>query len=162
MAQIPEEGTPAPNIALADDRGAPFQLDSVRGKKAVLYFYPKADTPGCTVEACEFRGRIGDFNAADAVVLGISPDGSSEQAAFRDKFNLPFKLLADSNHQTAEAYGVWKERVIEGKKMMAVERTTFIIDEQGVIRKVFRNVKPEGHASEVYTALQDLRGESTH
>jgi peroxiredoxin Q/BCP len=98
-----------------------------------------------------------DFASADSVVLGISPDGSSEQAAFREKFNLPFKLLADSQHQAAEAYGVRKERVIEGKKMMAVERTTYIIDENGVIRKIFRNVRPEGHASEVYNALRELK-----
>lgn len=148
----------APDIRVPDDRGAPFQLGSLRGKKVVLYFYPKADTPGCTVEACEFRTRIDDFDSTDTVVLGISPDGSSEQAAFRDKFHLPFKLLADSQHQAAEAYGVWKERVIEGKKMMAVERTTYIIDENGVIRKIFRKVNPEGHASEVYNALQELKG----
>jgi peroxiredoxin Q/BCP len=157
MQQVPKEDDLAPEIAVSDDRGTPFQLSSLRGKKVVLYFYPKADTPGCTVEACEFRTHMDDFASADSVVLGISPDGSSEQAAFRDKFNLPFKLLADSQHQAAEAYGVWKERVIEGKKMMAVERTTYIIDENGVIRKIFRNVRPEGHASEVYNALRELK-----
>lgn len=156
MTPIPQEGQSAPTIDLTDNKGNPFQLDSLRGKKVVLYFYPKADTPGCTVEACEFRTHIGQFDSADAVVLGISPDGSSEQADFRDKFNLPFTLLADSKHEAAEAYGVWKERVIEGKTMMAVERTTFIIDENGVIRKVFRKVKPEGHATEVFAALQEL------
>jgi peroxiredoxin Q/BCP len=158
MQQVPKEGDFAPDIAVSDDRGTPFQLSSLRGKKVVLYFYPKADTPGCTVEASEFRTHMDEFDSAGSVVLGISPDGSSEQAAFRDKFNLPFKLLADSQHQAAEAYGVWKERVIEGKKMMAVERTTYIIDENGVIRKIFRSVRPEGDASEVYNALRELKG----
>ncbi len=116
----------------------------------VLYFYPKADTPGCTTEACEFRGDIEKFHSADAVIVGVSPDGSREQADFKSKFNLPFTLLADSEHKTAEEYGVWKERLIDGKKMMAVERTTFLIDEQGVIRKIFRSVNPQGHAAEVY------------
>lgn len=156
MQHIPQEGDRAPEVELTDDRGAPFRLSALRGKKVVLYFYPKADTPGCTVEACEFRSHINEFASADTVVLGISPDDSSEQAAFRDKFSLPFKLLADSGHQTAETYGIWKERVIDGKKMMAVERTTYIIDENGVIRKIFRGVKPEGHASEVYDALGEL------
>ena len=155
MSHIPQEGHSAPDIAVSDDGGAPFRLSSLRGKKVVLYFYPKADTPGCTVEACEFRTYISDFDSVDTVVLGISPDGSSEVAAFRDKFSLPFKLLADSQHQAAEAYGVWKERTIEGKKMMAVERTTYIIDEDGIIRKIFRNVRPEGHASDVYNALRE-------
>lgn len=157
MQQVPKEGDLAPEIAVLDDAGGEFRLTNLRGKKVVLYFYPKADTPGCTVEACEFRTRINDFDSALTVVLGISPDGTSEQAAFRAKFDLPFKLLADSHHQAAEAYGVWKERVIDGKKMMAVERTTYIIDENGIVAKIFRNVRPEGHASEVYNALQDSK-----
>jgi len=156
MAQMLKEGDPAPDIHLPDDQGRVFELSSLRGKKAVLYFYPKADTPGCTTEACEFRGDVQKFDSADAVIVGVSPDGSREQADFKRKFNLPFTLLADSEHKTAEEYGVWKERLIDGKKMMAVERTTFLIDEEGVIRKIFRGVNPQGHAAEVYTALQEI------
>ncbi len=150
------EGDPAPEVGLLDDRGALFQLSSLRGKKVVLYFYPKADTPGCTTEACEFRTDIEKFHSADSVIVGVSPDGSREQADFRRKFDLPFTLLSDTEHKTAEEYGVWKERIIEGKKMMAVERTTFLIDEGGVIRKIFRSVNPNGHAAEVYNALQTM------
>ncbi len=151
-----KEGDPAPDIHLPDDRGNTFQLSRMRGKKLILYFYPKADTPGCTTEACEFRADIEKFHSAAAVIVGVSPDGSRDQANFKSKFNLPFTLLADSEHKTAEEYGVWKERVIEGKKMMAVERTTFLIDEGGVIRKIFRNVKPEGHSAQVYDSLQAM------
>lgn len=156
MALVLEEGDSAPDVHLSDDHGVPFQLSSLRGKKVVLYFYPKADTPGCTTEACEFRTDIGKFHSADSVIVGVSPDGSREQADFKRKFNLPFTLLADSEHKTAEEYGVWKERIIEGKKMMAVERTTFLINEGGVIRKIFRSVSPQGHAAEVYNALQNM------
>lgn len=154
MPHVLKAGDPAPAIHLSDDQGAPFELSSLQGKKVVLYFYPKADTPGCTTEACEFRADIDKFHSADTVVIGISPDASREQARFKSKFDLPFKLLADSEHKTAEEYGVWKERVIGGKKMMAVERTTFLIDERGIIRKIFHGVKPQGHAAEVYSALQ--------
>ncbi len=158
MAHLLEEGDQAPDFDLTNDEGAPFQLSNLRGKKIILYFYPKADTPGCTTEACEFRADVQKFGSADTVVVGISPDSSREQANFKNKFNLPFTLLADDEHRAAEDYGVWKERTIEGKKMMAVERTTFLIDEGGVIRKIFRNVKPEGHAAEVYNSVRRMLG----
>ncbi len=152
MAEL-TEGAKAPAIDLTTDDGSRFVLSSLKGKTAILYFYPKADTPGCTVESCEFRDAFPRFGGVDAVVLGISPDDREAQAKFRKKYSLPFTLLCDPAHQAAEAYGVWKEKSMYGKKYMGIERTTFVIGPDGKIRKIFRKVKPAGHAAEVLAAL---------
>ncbi len=148
-----KEGDIAPDIHLADDQGVDFQLEKLKGKNVVLYFYPKADTPGCTKESCEFRDSNQKFTAKDTVIVGVSPDKSAAQSKFKTKFDLPFTLLADVDHATAEAYGVWKEKSMYGKKYMGIDRTTFVIGKDGRIRKIFSKVKPEGHAEEVYQAL---------
>lgn len=148
-----KEGDSAPPISLDTDAGDHFELSSLKGKNVVLYFYPKADTPGCTKEACEFRDTSRKFTHANAVIVGVSPDRSSAQAKFKAKFDLPFTLLADAEHQAAEAYGVWKEKSMYGKKHMGIERTTFLIDPAGKIKKIFPKVKVEGHAEEVLSAI---------
>jgi peroxiredoxin Q/BCP len=149
-----KEGDPAPLISLPTDSGAPFELSSLKGKNIVLYFYPKADTPGCTTESCAFRDKTDSFTDANAVIVGVSPDTSESQAKFKQKFSLPFTLLADSEHKAAEEYGVWKEKSMYGKKFMGVERTTFVIDGEGVIRKIFPKVKIDGHVAEVLAAVK--------
>lgn len=149
----PKEGAPAPPISLQTDSGEPFELSSLKGKHIVLYFYPKADTPGCTKESCEFRDASKKFTKANTVIVGVSPDASRAQARFKQKFDLPFALLADVDHKAAEAYGVWKEKSMYGKKYMGIERTTFVIDTNGVIKKIFPKVKVEGHADEVLAAI---------
>jgi peroxiredoxin Q/BCP len=146
-------GDPAPEIELPNEAGEPFRLSSLRGKNVVLYFYPKADTPGCTKEACAFRDAAAQFRRANTVIVGVSPDASPAQARFKQKFELPFTLLADTDHRAAEAYGVWKEKSMYGKKYMGIERTTFVIGPDGVIKKIFPKVKVEGHAEEVLAAL---------
>jgi thioredoxin-dependent peroxiredoxin len=150
----PHEGQSAPEIQLLTDSGEPFQLSSLRGKNVVLYFYPKADTPGCTKEACAFRDESPKLKAANTVVVGVSPDKPGAQAKFKDKFNLPFTLLADTEHQAAEAYGVWVEKSMYGKKYMGIERATFVIGSDGNIKKIFPKVKVDGHVEEVLAALQ--------
>ena len=125
----------------------------MRGKNVVLYFYPKADTPGCTVEACEFRDAANDFAGRDAVVVGISPDGAGAQAKFKTRYELPFTLLADVDKAAAEAYGVYKEKNMYGRKVMGIERTTFVIGPDGRVTKIFANVKAKGHAEQVLAAL---------
>ena len=146
-------GDPAPPFSLQSDSGQTVSLESLRGKKAVLYFYPKDDTPGCTVEACEFRDNWRAVQATGARVFGISPDGVESHQKFRRKYQLPFPLLADPDHRVAEAYGAWGEKVLYGKKRMGILRSTYIVDEQGRIARVFPKVKPEGHAAEVLAAL---------
>ncbi len=148
MPQL-KEGDPAPPISLDTDSGQPFELSSLRGQNVVLYFYPKADTPGCTKEACAFRDNSQKFSKANTVIVGVSPDPSKAQAKFKDKFALPFTLLADKDHKTAEDYGVWGEKSMYGRKYMGVERATFIIDPKGIIKKIFPKVKVDGHAEEV-------------
>jgi peroxiredoxin Q/BCP len=148
-----KEGDPAPDIHLPDDKGADFQLSSLHGKNVILYFYPKADTPGCTKESCEFRDTSQKFAKKDTVIVGVSPDKSAAQSKFKAKFDLPFTILADTDHTAAESYGVWKEKSMYGKKYMGIERTTFLIGADGKIRHIFHKVKPEGHAEEVYAAL---------
>jgi peroxiredoxin Q/BCP len=148
MPQL-KEGDPAPAISLDTDSGQPFELSSLRGQSVVLYFYPKADTPGCTKEACAFRDNSQRFSKANTVIVGVSPDPSKAQAKFKDKFDLPFTLLADKDHKTAEDYGVWGEKSMYGRKYMGVERATFIIDPEGIIKKIFPKVKVDGHAEEV-------------
>lgn len=148
-----KEGDSAPDFTVQDDSGKSFQLSSLKGQEVVLYFYPKADTPGCTKEACEFRDTLSQFKKRHAVVIGVSPDKPSAQAKFKSKYELSFPLLADENHEVAEAYAVWKEKSMYGKKYMGIERTTFVIGKDGAIKKIFQKVKPEGHAAEVLAAL---------
>ena len=148
-----QPGDPAPDFEVQDDEGKPFKLSSLKGKDVVLYFYPKADTPGCTKEACNFRDTISEFKKRNAAVIGVSPDKPGAQAKFKAKYELTFPLLADEEHHVAEAYGVWKEKNMYGKKHMGVERTSFLIGKDGRIRKIFEKVKPEGHADEVLAAL---------
>jgi peroxiredoxin Q/BCP len=148
-----KEGDQAPDIRLETDTGEPFDLKHLRGKKVVLFFYPKASTPGCTVEACEFRDTFKKFEKKGVVVLGISKDTPKAQTGFKEKQHLPFTLLCDVDHKAVQDYGVWKEKNMYGKKVMGIERTTFVIDEQGKIQKIFSKVKPEGHAGQVLAAV---------
>jgi thioredoxin-dependent peroxiredoxin len=146
-------GDLAPDIQLHTDTDEDFRLSQMKGKRVVLYFYPKADTPGCTVEACEFRNDIKAFGKKGTAVIGVSPDKPSAQAKFKEKYDLPFTLLADENKAAAEAYGVFKEKNMYGKKVMGIERTTFIIGPDGKIEKIYNKVKAKGHAAEVLEAL---------
>ena len=130
-----------------------FNLAEQRGKRVVLFFYPKSDTPGCTKEACEFRDAAKKFAKSDAVIVGLSPDKAPAQEKFAAKYNLPFTLVPDPEHAIAEAYGVWVEKSMYGRKYMGIERSTFLIDEKGKIAHVFHKVKPEGHAAQVLEAL---------
>jgi thioredoxin-dependent peroxiredoxin len=154
MPKVLKEGDAAPPVRVDDDRGQPFDLASLKGKNVVLYFYPKADTPGCTRESCEFRDQSKKFTKADTVIVGVSPDKSAAQSKFKDKFDLPFTLLADVDHKVAESFGAWVEKSMYGRKYMGIERSTFLIGKDGKIKKIFRKVKPDGHADEVYQALQ--------
>ena len=129
-------------------------LSSLRGSPVILYFYPKDDTPGCTAQACGIRDAWGEFERAGAVVLGVSPDDESSHVKFREKYGLPFPLLADTGHEVSEEYGVWGEKSLYGKTYMGVERSTFVIDEEGNIAKVLRKVKPDTHADDVLAALE--------
>lgn len=147
------EGDPAPEIRLQDDAGRPFELSKLRGKNVVLYFYPKADTSGCTLESKEFSQSAKDFAKHDAVIVGVSPDKVEAQCKFKTKYSFPFPLLADVDHKAAEAYGVWKEKSMYGRKYMGIERSTFLIGKDGRIQKVFSKVKPAGHAAEVLETL---------
>jgi peroxiredoxin Q/BCP len=149
-------GDPAPDIQIDDDQGRPFRLSDLKGKNVVLFFYPKADTPGCTKEACQFRDSSAKYSKADTVIVGISADKAAAQAKFKTKFDLPFALLADTEHKAIDAFGVWKQKSFMGKKFLGIERSTFIIDKQGKIARIFRKVSVDGHADEVYHALQQL------
>ena len=148
------EGKPAPDFTLTSDSGETVTLSSLKGKPVILYFYPKDDTPGCTKQACGIRDAWGEFEQRGAVVLGVSPDSESSHVEFKRKFDLPFTLLADPDHSTAEAYGVWVEKSMYGKTYMGVERSTFVIGSDGAVAKMMRNVKPETHADDVLAALE--------
>ena len=148
-----KEGDKAPPIHLQTDTGEEFDLANVKGKKVVLYFYPRASTPGCTIEAHEFRDEMKKFGKKGAVVLGISPDTPKAQAGFKEKEGLNYMLLCDVDKKVAQAYGVWKEKNMYGKMVMGIERTTFVIDEAGKIAKIFPKVKPAGHAAQVLAVL---------
>jgi peroxiredoxin Q/BCP len=150
---LPKVGAAAPPFTLPADDGSTVSLAGLRGRPVVLYFYPKDDTSGCTVEACEFRDRWSDVQATGAVLLGVSPDPVASHVKFRRKHALPFPLLADTDHRVAEAYGVWGEKSMYGRKYLGVHRTTFVIGADGRIRRVFEKVKPKGHAAEVLAAL---------
>ena len=150
-----EEGTPAPNFELTSDSGETVSLSGLRGKPVVLYFYPKDDTPGCTKQACGIRDAYGEFERTGAVVLGVSPDDESSHVKFKNKYELPFTLLADTDHAVAEKYGVWNEKSYLGKKYWGVSRSTFVIDADGNVKKVMQDVKPATHADDVLAALAD-------
>jgi peroxiredoxin Q/BCP len=143
-----QTGDPAPEIRAGD-----FKLSKLRGKSVVIFFFPKADTPGCTTESCEFRDDIQAFAKKGAAVVGISPDKPTAQAKFKQKYELPFTLLADEEKAAANAYGVWKEKNMYGKKVMGIERSTFVIGPDGKIEKIYAKVKAQGHAAEVLAAL---------
>ena len=146
-------GDKAPDIVLYADTGAEFKLSDLKGQRVVLYFYPRADTPGCTTEACEFRDDIRKFAKKGTAVVGVSPDKPVAQAKFKAKYDLPFTLLADEDKTAAEAYGVWKEKNMYGRKTMGIERTTFVIGADGKIEKIYNKVKAKGHAAAVLGEL---------
>jgi peroxiredoxin Q/BCP len=147
------EGQPAPDFTLTSDSGETVTLSSLQGRPVILYFYPEDDTPGCTAQACEIRDEWSRFRERGAVVLGVSPDDEASYARFRDKFSLPFTLLADPDHAVADEYGVWVEKKNYGRTYMGIERSTFVIDPEGNVAKALRRVKPEGHADKVLEAL---------
>ena len=151
------EGDPAPDFALTSDSGNTVTLASLRGKTVLLYFYPRDDTPGCTKQACGIRDAWDEFEKRGAVVLGVSPDSETSHVKFKQKFGLPFTLLADPDHATAEAYGVWVEKNMYGRKYMGMERSSFLVDATGTIARAWRKVKPEAHAAEVLKAAQALQ-----
>jgi peroxiredoxin Q/BCP len=148
-----EEGKPAPNFELTSDGGETVSLAGLRGKPVVLYFYPKDDTPGCTKQACGIRDSYAEFERAGAVVLGVSPDDEHSHVKFKEKYDLPFTLLADTDHAVAEEYGVWGEKSFAGKKYKGIRRSTFVIDPEGNVKKVMYDVKPATHTDEVLAAL---------
>ena len=150
-------GSKAPNFSLETDEGKKVSLKDFAGKKVVLYLYPKDDTPGCTKEACSFTENIGTIKKSGAVVLGISADSAESHKKFKDKYGLTFPLLSDLNRETIQKYGVWKEKNMYGKKMMGVERTTFLIDEEGKIAHIFPKVKVDGHTEKVLEKLKSMR-----
>ena len=151
-----QQGDPAPDFTLPDQNGDGVSLSHFRGRKVVLYFYPKDDTSGCTAEACGIRDEFPAFEGVGAVVLGVSPDSSESHRKFREKYNLPFTLLADTEHEVAETYGVWVLKQAYGREFMGVQRSTFLIDEEGRIEQVFHKVKPAEHAQELLLALQGV------
>jgi len=151
-----QPGDPAPDFELLTDAGETFRLSDLKGKTVVLYFYPKADTPGCTKESCSFRDNMSRFRRRGVVIVGISPDKVDRQAKFKEKYGLPFTLLADEDHKVAEAYGVWKLKKNYGREYMGIERTTFIIGKDGKIARVFPKVKVDGHVDEVLAALEEV------
>jgi peroxiredoxin Q/BCP len=150
---VVEEGKEAPDFELTSDSGDRVRLSQFRGQPVVLYFYPKDDTPGCTKQACAIRDSYDDFAETGAVVLGVSPDEESSHVKFKEKYGLPFTLLADPDHVVSEQYGVWGERKYMGRTYMGIERSTFLIDEEGRVVKVMRRVKPDTHAELVLDAL---------
>jgi peroxiredoxin Q/BCP len=150
-----EEGKPAPDFTLRSDSGEDVALSSLRGRTVVLYFYPRDDTPGCTKQACGLRDVYGEIQGRGATVLGVSPDTEASHVKFRDKYGLPFPLLADPGHEVAERYGVWVEKTNYGKTSMGIKRSTFVIDAEGNVAKAMLGVSPDGHADKVLAALPD-------
>ena len=154
---VPQVGEVAPDVTLPDETGAVHHLSDQKGRWTVLYFYPKDDTPGCNTEACQFRDLDEDYAATDADVWGVSKDSAASHRRFREKFELPFTLLADEDHTVADAYGSWVEKQNYGKTYWGVARTTFLIDPDGRVARVWPKVKPEGHAADVISALDELQ-----
>ncbi len=148
-----EEETQAPDFTLTSDSGERVTLSDLRGSPVVLYFYPRDDTPGCTTQACGIRDAWGEFEKRGAVVLGVSPDSETTHVKFKEKYGLPFTLLADEDHVVSEAYGVWVEKNMAGKRYMGIERSTFVIDAVGNVATVMRRVKPDTHTEQVLEAL---------
>lgn len=156
MSVIPSPGKKAPDFTLPTDADTPLKLSSLKGKPVVLFFYPKDDTSGCTKEACSFQSELPRLEGLDAVILGISPDSTKSHRKFKDKYGLTYQLLADEDHAVAEKYGVWGEKSMYGRKYWGILRTTFVIDAEGKIAKVFEKVKPDDHAVEVAEAVAAL------
>ena len=150
-----QAGIQAPDFVLPDENGEERKLSEYRGKPVVLYFYPKDDTPGCTTEACNFRDDYSQYEQAGVEILGVSPDSPEKHSKFKKKYQLPFTLLADEDHTVCELYGVWGKKMFRGREYMGVLRTTYLIDSNGEIVKVFENVKPADHSSEVIEALAE-------
>ncbi|HET7352775.1 MAG TPA: thioredoxin-dependent thiol peroxidase [Gaiellaceae bacterium] len=150
------EGEPAPDFTLTSDADNEVSLSDLRGKPVVLYFYPKDDTPGCTAQACGIRDAYAEFEAAGAVVLGVSPDSVKRHVKFKGKYELPFTLLADPEHEVAERYGVWGEKRYMGRTYMGIKRTTFLIAPDGTVAKVMEKVRPDAHADDVLGALDAI------
>jgi len=151
---VVEEGKPAPDFELTSDSGETVKLSDLRGKQVVLYFYPKDDTPGCTAQACGIRDVYGEFEREGAVVLGVSPDDERSHVKFKEKYELPFTLLADDDHEVAERYGVWGEKKYMGKTYMGIDRSTFVIAEDGTVKRAMHKVKPDTHADDVLATLR--------
>lgn len=156
MSDWLEEGTKAPAFTLAADDGTKIKLADLKGRPVVLYFYPKDDTPGCTREACAFRDRKAEMEKLGAIVLGVSPDDVASHVKFKKKYNLNFPLLADPDHKVAEKFGAWREKNMYGKRTFGIVRSTFLIGADGVIKKVWKNVKVDGHDEAVLSALKEL------
>ncbi|PYO48134.1 MAG: thioredoxin-dependent thiol peroxidase [Gemmatimonadetes bacterium] len=149
-------GDKVPDFTTLDDSGHPVSLSDFKGKSVVLYFYPKDDTSGCTKEACDFRDAFPRFGKTDAEVIGVSPDSVESHRKFKEKYELPFKLLADEGHKLADKFGVWKEKSMYGRQFMGIERTTVLIDPNGRVARIFPKVRVPGHVEEVETALREL------
>jgi len=152
-----EEGKKAPAITLNDQDGKKVSLNDFKGKNIILYFYPKDNTSGCTLEACNFRDDFPKLGNMKAIILGVSPDSVESHKKFAEKYNLPFRLLSDEKKSVLKEYGVWKEKSMYGRKYMGVERSTFVIDETGKIRKIFRKVKVADHNKEIMEVLKELK-----
>ena len=150
------EGDRSPEFSLQADDDSVVTRDSLKGKKAILFFYPKDDTSGCTKEACAFRDAFPEFGKIDATVLGVSPDDIDSHRKFKKKYDLPYKLLVDENHRLADAFGVWKEKSLYGRKYMGIERTTVILDKSGKVARIFPKVKVPGHVQEVERAVREM------
>lgn len=150
-----QQGTPAPQFSLPDETGTIRNLSDFAGQTIVLYFYPKDDTPGCTTQACNFRDDYSAYEQAGVTILGVSPDSPKSHAKFKEKFNLPFSLLADEQHELCEQFGVWGQKKFMGREYMGVMRTTFVIGPDGIVKKVFENVKPADHSAEVLAAVRE-------
>lgn len=156
MSDWVEPGQKAPDFSLPSDDGTQVKLSALRGKPVVLYFYPRDDTPGCTKEACAFRDRQAELRKADAHLLGVSTDDLASHGKFREKYSLNFPLLADTEHAVAESYGAWREKTRFGKTSMGIQRSTFLIDGEGLVRRVWKNVSVDGHDAEVLESLKEL------
>lgn len=150
-------GTPAPDFTMPTDGGGSVTLSALRGKWVIVYFYPKDDTSGCTKEACSFRDQLPDFTGADAVVIGVSKDSVASHDKFKAKYELPFTLASDKDAGVAEAYGVWVEKSMYGRKYMGLDRATFLIDPDGIVKQVWRKVKVTGHVEAVLKALTQIK-----